>query len=98
MVLPLTLVLPSASTSYGATPLPRNSALPYVPAPYCVHVPRGNAWAEDGLEVGDDVGASGDGVVDGDVVVLLLVVGVVVGVVFPPEVPELVVVVAPVPE
>ena len=91
MVLPLTLVVPSASTSYGATPVPRNSALPYVPAPYCVHVPRVNVWVEGGLEI-DDVVSGDDGGGD-DAGALVLVVGVVTGVAPCPEVPELVVVV-----
>ena len=97
-------------TSYGAVPLPRNRALPYVPAPYWVHVPRVNVCAEAGPEVGDDavvlvlvVGVVVVVLVVGVVVVVLVVGAVVVvlvlvvGVVVEVVVPEPVVV-APVPE
>jgi len=100
-------------TSYGAVPLPRNRALPYVPAPYWVHVPRVNVCVEAGPEVGDDavvlVLVVGVVVVElvlvVGVVVVVLVVGVVVvvlvlvvGAAVEVVVPEPVVVVAPVPE
>src|SRR5215831_10747838 len=85
IVLPLTLVVPSAKTSYGAVPLPTKSTLPklFPSWVYCVHwpgeIPEAVVVAGGGLTVG----LAGLEVVVVGVVVVGVVVAVVVAVVAP---------------